>query len=137
MRRKTISTVIAVTALARPVQAEVIVTKLPDKGRVELTLPAGWKAASSVEETGTTIELAVEKGTDATVAITVFPEAPDSPIRDAEALRAIVTQRGTELLPTAVQERIELIEVKPAGGAGFSTTSPTGIRSRGRATSGR
>lgn len=99
--------------------AEVFATSLPDGGRVELTLPEGWKATADTGSVGRTIKLSQSHGTDAEVLITVFPENPNSPIKDLPALRAMVSQQGTALLPTAVQTSLELVEVKAAGGGGF------------------
>ena len=121
MRRTTSLSAFVLFAAIAPglLFAEVFSTTLPDGRRVELTLAEGWKATADTLGPGRTIELSQSHGTDATVLITVFPETPDNPIKDLTALRTLVAQQGTALLPTAVQKSLELIEVKIVDGGGF------------------
>ncbi len=100
-------------------RAEDLVAPLPDGGRLELVLPASWQSTHQTVGPSVTVRLSPKSSGDFLVLITVIPVQPGTPIPTPEGLRAAVLEFGKEKLSTALQDHIELDEIKGSQMVGY------------------
>jgi hypothetical protein len=93
-------------------RAEDLVAPLPEGGQLELTLPASWQSTQQTVGPSITVRLSPKSSGDFLVLITVIPVQPGTPIPTPESLRAAVLESGNKKLSTALQDHIELAEIK-------------------------
>lgn len=111
------------TATAAPPAAEVggltpDSATLPSGARVTFDRPEDWKVEVRTGGPSVTLELGPEAGTAFVVLVTVLPLPPDQPMLPEE-VRAMTQKRGEEELAGALQDSIELREVKGPGVTGY------------------
>jgi hypothetical protein len=109
----------AALALAAPAMAERLVISLPDGSNLELTLPATWKSTHQTVGPSVTVRLSSAASVDFRVLLTTLPVKVGSPAATPDGLRAAITERGNQALPTALQERLELTEIKGQQAIGY------------------
>lgn len=66
-----------------------------------------------------TVRLTPASGGDFLMLMTIFPVQPDSPVATPEGLRSAVLEVGEQKLPGAVQDSIELMEVRGNEAVGY------------------
>jgi hypothetical protein len=105
--------------LAAPAMAERLVISLPDGNNLELTLPVAWKSTHQTAGPSVTVRLSSAASADFLVLITTLPVKAGSPASTPDGLRASVTELGNRALPTSLQERLELTEIKGQQAIGY------------------
>jgi hypothetical protein len=74
--------------------------------------PADWSVETEEAGPSVTVRLTPTSGGDFLMLMTIFPFQPDSPVATPEGLRSAVLEVGKQQLPGAVQDSIELMEVR-------------------------
>jgi hypothetical protein len=93
-----------------------------EESRYSVTMPGGpplsflqptaWSVETEEEGPSVTVRLLPTSGPDFVMLMTIFPFQPDSPIASPEGLRTAVLEVGQQKLPGALQDSIELMEVR-------------------------
>lgn len=93
-------------------------TTLPGGGVLDLVLPDGWRAATEISGPGLTVRITAASA-DFVVLITALPVRAGSTVKSADDVRNLVIQQGTAALASALQEKLEMSEVRSEGGVAF------------------
>jgi hypothetical protein len=102
----------ALAILADSAAAEPLVTTLPDGTKLELTLPASWKSAQETADPAVTIHLSPSGSGDFAFLLTVFPVKAGAPASTPEGLKKTIMEEANEQLASALQDQVELTEIK-------------------------
>jgi hypothetical protein len=102
----------ALAILAASAAAEQLVTSLPDGSKLELTLPASWQSTHQTAGPSVTVRLSPAASGNFVVLLTVLPVKAGSPASTPEGLRAVITDQGNQALPSALQDHLEIAEIK-------------------------
>lgn len=100
-------------------KAEDLVAPLPGGGQLELALPATWQSTQQTTGPTVTVRLSPKSSGDFLALVTIIPVQPGTPVPTPEGLRALVLEHGNSELSTALQDRIELAEIKGPQAIGF------------------
>jgi hypothetical protein len=120
MERKIVAVVFLLAlALAANAFAEPLVVPLPDGAKLELAVPAAWKATHEAAGPAVTVRLSPSSQGDFVVLLTVMPVQPGSPTSTPEGVREAVTKGGNEQLASALQKTLELTEIKGPQAIGY------------------
>jgi hypothetical protein len=120
MRRRIVSVVFLLAlALSTSAFAGLLVVPLPDGAKLELAVPASWKAAHETAGPAVTVKLSPSDKGDFAVLLTVLQVQPGSPASTPEGVREATIQSGNQQLPTAVQKTLELTEIKGPQAIGY------------------
>ena len=110
----------AVIALSTPVFAANFDTRLPSGATLTLQLPEGWRALATQNDKASTIKVfSAPDRTEPTLLLTAFQLPPTSPITCAEALKDALQKQATRLLPTALQDHAEILDLHASQGIGY------------------
>ncbi len=94
-------------------------TPLPDGSTLDLAIPSTWQSDHEVAGPGLTLRLSSADSGRFVVLMTVLPVKAGSPASTPEGLRASVVEQGNRSLPTSLQDRLELSEVRGEQGVGY------------------
>lgn len=92
---------------------------MPDGPPVSFVQPAAWNVVAEEAGPVVTVELSPASSGDFLMLVTIFPLQPNSPVSSPEGLRAAVLEVGSQKLPGALQDSIELTEVRGIGAVGY------------------
>jgi hypothetical protein len=92
---------------------------LPDGKQLEMEVPKNWRSASEVQRPAMTVRLSPKVGESFVVLLTWMPVQPGAPASSPEGLRALVMEKGQQDLASAVQEKIEMVELKGEQGVAY------------------
>ena len=92
---------------------------VPDGPPLSFVQPTAWEIATKDAGPSVTVELSPTSGGDFLMLVTIFPFQPDSPVSRPEGLRAAVLEMGNQKLSGALQDSIELTEVRGGGAVGY------------------
>jgi hypothetical protein len=121
-RRKRLHTAASLVALACAFSAGAAETfKVPLHGTVfaAIDVPESWSVEERTSDGTTTIRMTPKEGDAFVVLLTIVPLPDDTPVSTPQGLKKVLTERGTAELAGALQEKLELFEVKAAGGVGY------------------
>ncbi len=110
---------VALALMAASAAAEPLVTSLPDGGKLELTVPASWQSTHQTVGPSVTVRLSSPTPGKFVVLLTVLPVKAGSPASTLEGLRAVITDQGNQALPSALQDHLEIVEVKGTQTIGY------------------
>lgn len=110
---------VALALPAAPALAERLVTALPDGGKFELTLPATWQSTHQTAGPSVTVKLSSAAPDKFLVLLTVLPVKAGSPASTPDGLRAALTEQGNRQLPSSLQDRLEITEIKGPQAVGY------------------
>lgn len=102
-----------------PAAAGQLVTSLPDGSKLELTLPASWKSTQQTAGPAVTIRLSPASSEDFVVLLTVMPVKAGAPASTAEGVRKMIAEEADRARSSALQEHIEIIEIKGPQAIGY------------------
>lgn len=105
--------------LVRTAAAEPLVTSLPDGSKLELTLPASWRSTQDTVGPAVTIRLTPAASSDFVVLLTVMPVKAGAPASTPEGVRKMITEEADRARPSALQDNIEIIELKGPQAIGY------------------
>ena len=103
---------------AGAVEAATSRTTLPGGGVLDLVLPDGWRAATEISGPGLTVRITAASA-DFVVLITALPVRAGAAIQSADDVRNLVIRQGSEALSSALQEKLEMSEVRSEGGVAY------------------
>jgi len=98
--------------LATSAAAEQLVTSLPDGSKLELTLPASWQSTHQTAGPSVTVRLSPAGSGAFVVLLTVLPVKAGAPASTPEGVRAVVAEQGNRALSSALQDHLEITEIK-------------------------
>lgn len=96
-----------------------ISVRLSDTASVQLTIPDDWKAQKHVGSASVEVRLVPREKGDFMILMTILPLPADSPLSSPAALKKTIQERGSGELPGALQEHLELTELKTASSVGY------------------
>jgi hypothetical protein len=122
MRRREIvrSCLALAVLLAAPALARTVAVPLHGGSALQLELPDGWQ--ESHQEAGPIVSFRLTPAAgegDFLVLLTAMPVQPGAVVATDEGVRAVVTEEGTRWLASAVQERLEVVELRGDHGTAF------------------
>lgn len=93
-------------------ELERFASKLPDGAELSFIQPSAWDSRSTSTGPSLTVELSPRDEGDFLLIITVFPVQPDSSVASPDGLRTAALEAGNQKLAGALQDAIELMEVR-------------------------
>ena len=105
--------------LAAPALAGTVAVPLHGGSALRIELPEGWQESHETAGPLSTLRLTPAGEGDFVVLLTAMPVQPGSVVSTDEGVRAVVTEEGTRWLATAVQERLEVVELRGDHGTAF------------------
>ena len=92
---------------------------MPDGPAVSFVQPKGWHITTEEAGPSVTVELSPASGDDFLMLVTIFPFQPNSPGSSPDGLRTAVFEAGNQKLAGALQDSIELTEVRGSVAMGY------------------
>jgi len=109
----------ALTLSAAPTMAKTLVASLSDGRALTLAVPEDWQSSQEAAGPALTIRLSSGDSASFVVLLTVLPITPGSPASTPDGLKVLAIEQGNQALKTALQERLELTEIKGQQAIGY------------------
>lgn len=100
-------------------EQELYTVTMPDGLPVTFVQPPAWHITTEVAGPSVTVELSPAGGGDFLMLVTIFPFPSNSPLSSPDGLRAAVLEAGNQKLAGALQDAIELTQVRGSGVTGY------------------
>ena len=114
--------VVVLAALLCPSSASASqAVKVPLNGTlfIAIDVPDSWSVEERTTDGTASIRITPKEGDAFVLLLNVVPLPKDTPVSTPAGLKKVLTERGNSELAGAVQERLDLFEVKATGGVGF------------------
>jgi len=99
--------------------AEPVHVTVPDGPTVDIALPDKWTMTSNPVGPAVTLSLSQPGGPDFNVLLTILPPSRTHALNTAESVHDFVVEQGNRALSSATQTKLEMTEVRGAGGTAY------------------